>query len=390
VVREVNAVLEVVSECSVGHVLNEFVRSAALPYLEDDNADVRRAGALTCCRLFVRDPICYQASSHAIEIISDVLDKLLTVGIADPGRHSISFDSCLFLTSFLDPTIRQTVLSSLHERFDKHLAQAENVRSIFISLNDEVFDNRVTAVGLIGRLAKHNPAYVMPSLRKALIQLLTELEYSTVTCVSPPFNSSSSPLPRRNREDCTRLLTLLVSATQRLIKPYALPILRVLIPKADDSNPAVAANVLMCLGELAAVGGEDAAPHIPELMQVIISKLQDPAHVKRDAALRTLGQLCSSTGYVISPLIDYPQLLPILGRILRTESGSSRRDVVREIVKVLGILGALDPYRRKVGHTTVHLCLALKSCSRQSPMKMEPPRGPSPLSMQLPSRVLAP
>lgn len=71
-----------------GHVLNEFVRNCALPYLEDDHAEVRRAAALTCCRLFVRDPICYQASSHAIEIISDVLDKLLTVGIADPGTAS--------------------------------------------------------------------------------------------------------------------------------------------------------------------------------------------------------------------------------------------------------------------------------------------------------------
>lgn len=83
----------------------------------------------------------------------------------------------------VDPTIRQTVLSSLHEQFDKHLAQAENVRSLFIALNDEVFQNRETAVGLIGRLATHNPAYVMPSLRKALIQLLTELEYSTVMYV---------------------------------------------------------------------------------------------------------------------------------------------------------------------------------------------------------------
>lgn len=72
------------------------------------------------------------------------------------------------------------MLASLHEKFDRHLAQAENVRSVFIALNDEVFENRVTAVNLIGRLARHNPAYVMPSLRKALIQLLTELEYSTV------------------------------------------------------------------------------------------------------------------------------------------------------------------------------------------------------------------
>lgn len=72
------------------------------------------------------------------------------------------------------------MLANLDERFDKHLAQAENVRSLFIALNDEVFQNRVSAISLIGRLATHNPAYVMPSLRKALIQLLTEMEYSTV------------------------------------------------------------------------------------------------------------------------------------------------------------------------------------------------------------------
>lgn len=76
------------------------------------------------------------------------------------------------------------MLSNLEERFDRHLAQAENVRSLFIALNDEVFANRVLAIEIIGRLAKHNPAYVMPPLRKALIQLLTELEYSTVMCVA--------------------------------------------------------------------------------------------------------------------------------------------------------------------------------------------------------------
>ncbi|KZT10185.1 atypical/PIKK/FRAP protein kinase [Laetiporus sulphureus 93-53] len=295
-----------------GHVLNEFVRDCALPYLEEDTAEVRRAAAETCCRLFVRDPIVYQASNHSIEIISDVIDKLLTVGIADS-----------------DPSIRLTVLSSLHERFDKHLAQAENVRALFIAVNDENFEIRIAAVGLIGRLALHNPAYVMPSLRKTLIQLLTELEYSTVP---------------RSREECTRLLTLLVSSTQRLIKPYAIPMLRVLLPKANDNNPTVAANILMCLGELTRVGGEEVLPHVPELMQVIMSKLADASLPKRDAALHTLGQVCSSTGYVVTPLVEYPQLLQILSRILRTESKQSIR---REVIKVLGILGALDPYRRK-------------------------------------------
>ncbi|KAI0036252.1 armadillo-type protein [Vararia minispora EC-137] len=157
------------------------------------------------------------APNHSIEAISDVPDKLFTVGIADP-----------------DAWIRQTVLSSLHEQFDCHLAQAENVRSLFIALNDEAFENRVTAVGLIGRLALHKPAYVMPSPREALFQLLTELEYSTV---------------QRVREDCAHLLTQLVSAThwQRPIKLYALPMLRVLLRKANDPNAAVAANELGAL-----------------------------------------------------------------------------------------------------------------------------------------------
>ena len=121
--------------------------------------------------------------------------------------------------------------------------------------------------------------------------------------------------------------------------------LRVLLQKANDGNAAVAANVLMCLGELTCVGGEDVMPHVPELMQVIISRLSDPSLAKRDAALHTLGQVCGSTGYVIAPLVDYPQLLPALGRILRSDPA---RDVRREVMKVLGILGALDPFRRKV------------------------------------------
>ena len=72
--------------CLLGHVLNEFVRNCALPYLEEESPEVRRAAAQTCCRLFDKDPICYQASNHSTEIVSDVLDKLLTVGIADPGE----------------------------------------------------------------------------------------------------------------------------------------------------------------------------------------------------------------------------------------------------------------------------------------------------------------
>lgn len=81
-------------------MLSEFARQRALPYLEDDHAEVRQAAALTCCRLYARDPICHQASAHAIEVMSEVLDKLLVVGIADPGK--------LRLSHALTPTRNQT------------------------------------------------------------------------------------------------------------------------------------------------------------------------------------------------------------------------------------------------------------------------------------------
>ncbi|CAO3668466.1 unnamed protein product [Umbelopsis vinacea] len=295
------------------HVLNEFVRDCIVSYLEDDVPDIRKAAAVTCCQLFVRDPICNQTSTHAIKVVGEVLEMLLIVGIAD-----------------LDPTIRHTVLSSLDERFDRHLAQADNVRTLFIALNDEVFAIREIAITIIGRLTAYNPAYVMPSLRKTLIQLLTDLEYS---------------VNGRNKEESARLLCLLVSAAQRLIKPYVEPILKVLLPNARDPSTGVASSVLAALGELSEVAGDDMIPHLDEMMPLIIDTLQDQSSsIKRDAALKTLGQLASSTGFVIEPYAKYPQLLSILISILKTEQSA---DIRRETVKLMGILGALDPYRNK-------------------------------------------
>ncbi|KAI9833190.1 MAG: hypothetical protein M1819_003813 [Sarea resinae] len=296
-----------------GHVLNEFVRDVAIRYVDDDNPEIRKAAALTCCQLFVRDPIVHQTSHHAIQVVSEVIEKLLTVGVADP-----------------DPEIRRTVLLSLDARFDRHLAKAENVRTLFLALNDEVFGIREAAISIIGRLTQVNPAYVFPSLRKVLIQILTELEYSNVP---------------RNKEESARLLSLFVANSTKLIKPYVDPMITVLLPKAKDPNAGVASTVLKAIGELSTVGGEDMLPYIPELMPTIIEALQDlSSQMKREAALRTLGQLASNAGYVIDPYTDHPQLLSILMNIVKTEQPGSLR---KETIKLMGILGALDPYKHQ-------------------------------------------
>ena len=86
--------------------------------------------------------------------------------------------------------------------------------------------------------------------------------------------------------------------------------------------------------------------HIPKLMPIIIDALQDlSAPNKRDSALRALGQLASNSGYVITPYLDHPNLLDLLVNIIKTEQHGSLR---RETIKLLGILGALDPYKHQV------------------------------------------
>lgn len=72
----------------IGHILSDFVRDDALPFRHDDPR-VRQAAAMTCCRLLSRDPICYQTSTHSIEIMSGVMSVLLTMGVADPGEFGV-------------------------------------------------------------------------------------------------------------------------------------------------------------------------------------------------------------------------------------------------------------------------------------------------------------
>jgi len=285
----------------------------AIRYVDNNNPEIRKASALTCCQLYMRDPIIHQTSFHAIRVVGEVIERLLVVGVADPN-----------------PDIRRTVLLSLDSKFDRHLSKPDNVRSIFLAINDGEFEVRQAAMMIIGRLTGVNPAYVFPPLRKLLVNLMTGVK------------SSQDP---RHEEEGARLISLFVANAAQIVKPYVDPLVRTLLPKATGQNVAVASTTLQAIGELATVGGTDLLPYIPKLMPTIIEALQDlSSHSKRDAALHTLGQLASSSGYVIQPYLDYPHLLDLLVNITKTEQQGSLR---KETIKLLGILGALDPYKHQ-------------------------------------------
>lgn len=156
---------------------------------------------------------------------------------------------------------------------------------------------------------------------------------------------------RRSREESALLLDLVVTKVERLIRPYVIPILKVLLPKAHETNVTISSKILSCIGGLAKVGGEDLTPHIDDIMHIIIDTLQDQSSApRRDAAIRALGSVCSNTAYVIKPLQEFPKLLGVLTRILRGEQNQQMR---RETIKVMGILGALDPYLSQVSQILI-------------------------------------
>lgn len=67
--------------------------------------------------------------------------------------------------------MRYTVFENLNHSFDFYLAQVHNLTALFMAMNDVNFEIREIALCTIGRLSLVNPAYVMPPLRKTLIQV---------------------------------------------------------------------------------------------------------------------------------------------------------------------------------------------------------------------------
>ncbi|CAN4107822.1 unnamed protein product [Withania somnifera] len=315
-----------------GHDLLEFARESVVVYLEDEDGATRKDAALCCCKLVANSFLAMsstQFSSSRINrssgkrrrLVEEIVQKLLIAAVADA-----------------DVTVRHSIFSSLYADggFDEFLAQADSLTAIFATLNDEDFEVREYAISLAGRLSEKNPAYVHPALRRHLIQLLTYLEQSSAD--------------NKCKEESAKLLGCLIRNCERLVLPYVAPIHKALVAKLCEgtgvnANSGIISGVLVTVGDLARVGGFAMRQYISELMPLIVEALLDGAAVtKREVAVSTLGQVVQSTGYVITPYNEYPQLLGLLLKLLNGELAWSTR---REVLKVLGIMGALDPHVHK-------------------------------------------
>lgn len=105
------------------------------------------------------------------------------------------------------------------------------------------YDVRELAISVAGRLSEKNPAYVLPALRRYLMQLLTYLDQrlpkfssdyefgcQSYICIAPTSCLKISvfcSMDSKCREESARLLGCLIRSCARLILPYIAPVHKV-------------------------------------------------------------------------------------------------------------------------------------------------------------------
>ena len=219
-----------------GMVMLPFVRNVIIEYLKNPSVKIRKQAVETCISLLLihgalpppadeeektfdetkishgsGPPLAIRKNSirsrnrvshgrsRTAKFRCETLGRILTLAIADR-----------------DAIVRKTAIAALKPPFDRDLAQVNMLRRLFVALNDEDFEIREMGIVIAGRLTRRNPAYIMPLLRKTLVQLLTELEFSNNV---------------QGREESSRLLELLIKASKSFVKPYLSRILNVLDAK---------------------------------------------------------------------------------------------------------------------------------------------------------------
>ena len=305
-----------------GISLSRTVNFCAQRLLVHDKA-IRLAACKACCNLIISDDANFlldsnrakTARAEAEHTLKSVLPKIINLGVTDPSK-----------------SVREAIVSSLDSRFDRYLVQADNLNALFIGLYDEYFKVRQYVVCILGRLSEANAAYVLPALRKLLLQLLKEFEYTRNSIV---------------RENCSILLGNLIYSTPRLLSPYLESLMKCIIPKfiASPNEPNVAIAIMRMIGILAEVSGREIGAYLAKLLPEILEFIKDTQNPKkRVVGLWTLSNLIFSSGRVVQPCIDYPELMDILLDLVKTEVSIPVR---REVIKLLGSLGPLDPYTYK-------------------------------------------
>lgn len=247
--------------------------------------------------------------------IDTILTRLLQIIVSDPNQD-----------------VRQSALRCVITSpiFDSYISRKNHIDTLIFLLADDMFDIRIDALTVLGRLALINPALVLPPLRMALVRLISEISHSADS---------------RQKEDSILIVCQFLNCTSlhQLVKAYVGSLIKVLPLQADIRLTTAS---LSCIGEICKVMRQDMIPYFDDLLPILVKNMQDQSsRRKQEVAISTLGLLVSATGKVVEPYLKYPQLLPKALDLLFKSSVNTPMTLRMETLRCIGLIGALEPQK---------------------------------------------
>ena len=148
----------------------------------------------------------------------------------------------------------------------------------------------------------------------------------------------------------------------QVVKAYLNPIVESL---SFGQDARLTTACLEAFGEICMVMRGDSLNNVRKLMHVVINNIRDSTNrLKQEVAVRTLGKMINASGFVITPYLQFPQLLPSILDLLYKTSLKVPWSMRREVMRTLGIIGALEP--RKFEKIVSHLIILSNSVGSSS------------------------
>ncbi|KRX06463.1 Armadillo-type fold [Pseudocohnilembus persalinus] len=285
--------------------LAKFVKDCVLQYLDNRKPNIRKAAAQAGCLLCVN-----KGKAHAIStsIMYEILEKFLNVAISDT-----------------EDEIRQEMLSSLNGNFDFYMNSPNYLRKLFLCVNDTNSKVQELALRILCRLAGLNPSDIVPFMKKILFQYLSQLTLYEMQNEGQVI-------------DLINLLTCFIKHGSHIVKPHAESIASILIQHLKDPTVSghLIPSLLKCFSQLTALGEPQVMVYLHEIIPIILQAVQDKSYtVKREAAVKSLVEICKNVGYVIMPYYRYPQIMGIILGLLKNETS---KEIRYECLRMIGCM----------------------------------------------------
>ena len=285
-----------------------------IPYILSDDPNVRRAAVLTCASTLTSSGALEITTGPSSGAIEEVISRLVEVLISE---HVIE--------------IRLSLIRYMAPQFDICLSRQHHVDRLAYLLADENFEMRIEAASALARLAIINPATVLPHFRFLLSRLISE---------------SRNTFDDRVKEETILMISNIVRTMSlyHVIRAYLRSISTSLPFGGNDVSLSIAS--LDAFGEVCLVMKRDCCDQVAQLLPAVINYVRDSSvKVRQETALRSLGQMISASGLVINPYLQFPQLYPFILDLIVKTSDDNSWSTRREAMRLIGMIGALEPRR---------------------------------------------